>query len=128
MYPRDLKYTKEHEWIRVEGDEGTVGITHFAQKELGDIVFVELPEEGEEVVQGDSFAVIESVKAVSDVYSPVSGTIIKVNQRLEDEPELINKDPYDEGWIVVIKIKDKDELEDLMSSEEYQELLEGEED
>jgi glycine cleavage system H protein len=128
MYPRDLKYTKEHEWIRVEGDEGTVGITHFAQKELGDIVFVELPEEGEEVVQGDSLAVIESVKAVSDVYSPISGTIIQVNQRLEDEPELINKDPYDEGWIVVIKIKDKDELEDLMSNEEYQELLEGEED
>jgi len=128
MYPKDLKYTKEHEWIRVEGDEGTIGITHFAQKELGDIVFIELPEEGEEVIQGDSLAVIESVKAVSDVYSPVSGTIIQVNQRLADEPELINKDPYDEGWIVVIKIKDMDELEALMSSEEYQESLEEEED
>lgn len=126
MFPEGLKYTREHEWARIEDEKVFVGITHHAQEELGDIVFVELPEKGMEVTQGDNLAVVESVKAVSDIYSPVSGKIVEINERLLDEPELINKDPYNQGWIVVIEPEDKKELDELMSSNEYKQMIEEE--
>ena len=119
MYPKDLKYTKTHEWIRVNGDEGVVGVTFYAQDQLGDIVFVELPEVGSQVTQGEAFCVVESVKAVSDCYSPVSGEVVKVNDSLATQPELINSDPYQDGWIMVVKIADQAELDELMDVEAY---------
>jgi glycine cleavage system H protein len=117
--PKDLLYTSEHEWIRVDGDQVYLGITDYAQHHLGDIVFVELPELDTEVVSGDSIAVVESVKAVSSVYSPVSGTVVENNEELEDSPELLNKDPYT-NHIAVINISNPDELEDLMSPAAYE--------
>ena len=117
--PKDLLYTSEHEWIRVNGDQVYLGITDYAQHHLGDIVFVELPELDTEVVSGDSLAVVESVKAVSSVYSPVSGTVVENNEELEDSPELLNEDPYT-NHIAVISISKPDELEDLMSPEAYE--------
>lgn len=119
-----LYYTKEHEWVKVDGDTGTIGISDHAQEELGDIVFVELPEEGEELSQGDAIGTIEAVKTVSDIYTPVSGEVIESNESLEEEAEKINQDPYGEGWIAKIKMSDKDELDDLMSAEEYEDMLE----
>lgn len=118
--PNDLLYTDEHEWIRVDGEQAYVGITDFAQHHMGDIVFVELPEVDTEVSAGESVAVVESVKAVSSVYSPVSGTIVEINEELEDSPELLNEDPY-ANHIVVIQMSNPDELEDLMSPEAYAE-------
>lgn len=122
MIPESLRYTKEHEWVKDEGD-GTVrvGITDYAQNQLGDVVFVELPQEGAEVSAGDSFAVVESVKAVSDIYAPVSGRIVAVNDSLEDQPELINEDPYGKGWIAVIEMRDPSELEQTLSADDYKE-------
>lgn len=117
--PKNLLYTSEHEWIRVEGDQVYLGITDYAQHHLGDIVFVELPELDTEVVTGDSIAVVESVKAVSSVYSPVSGTVVENNEELEDSPELLNEDPYT-NHIAVINISNPDELEDLMSPADYE--------
>lgn len=117
--PTDLKYSKEHEWVKVEGDIGVIGVTDFAQKQLTDIVFVELPENGKKVKAGKQMAVIESVKSVSDVFSPIDGEVIDVNEKLKESPEIINKDPYGEGWIVKVKIGDKKVLNSLMSSEEY---------
>ncbi|MBP8819700.1 MAG: glycine cleavage system protein GcvH [Syntrophomonadaceae bacterium] len=117
--PKDLLYTSEHEWIRVDGDQVYLGITDYAQHHLGDIVFVELPELDTEVVSGDSIAVVESVKAVSSVYSPVSGTVVENNEELEDSPELLNEDPYT-NHIAVINISNPDELEDLMSPAAYE--------
>jgi len=114
--PENLKYSKEHEWVKVDGEVGIVGVTDFAQKQLTDIVFVELPGKGKRVEQNKQMAVIESVKSVSDVFSPVSGEIIDVNEMLKDSPEIINKDPYGEGWIAKIKIKNKAELNNLMSA------------
>ena len=119
-----LYYTKEHEWVKVDGETGTMGISDHAQEELGDIVFVELPEEGEEFSQGDAIGTIEAVKTVSDIYTPVSGEVIEANESLEEEAEKINQDPYGEGWIAKIKMSDKDELDDLMSAEEYEDMLE----
>lgn len=119
-----LYYTKEHEWVKVDGETGTIGISDHAQEELGDIVFVELPEEGEELSQGDAIGTIEAVKTVSDIYTPVSGEVIESNESLEEEAEKINQDPYGEGWIAKIKMSDKDELDDLMSAEEYEDMLE----
>ncbi len=121
--PRELKYTKEHEWIRIEQDIGIVGITDFAQKQLTDIVFVELPEKGKRVEQGKQIATIESVKSVSDVFSPVSGEVLEVNNELGEKPEIINQDPYGKGWIVKLKIENKEEIERLMSAEEYENFL-----
>jgi len=121
--PTDLKYSKEHQWLKVEGDIAIVGVTDFAQKQLTDIVFVELPEKGKKVEQNKPFAVIESVKSVSDVFSPVTGEVIEVNNKLADNPDVINKDPYGEGWIAKIKIENKDQLNTLMSSEEYENLI-----
>lgn len=123
MYPDELRYTKDHEWIKVEGGTATVGITQYAQEALGDIVFVELPGTGESFEAGDVLGSIESVKAVSDVYTPVSGEVKAVNEALEDAPETINSDPYGAGWILKMTIENESELEELMDSAEYQEFL-----
>ena len=125
MNPKELKYTKEHEWIKVEGDIATMGITDHAQEKLTDVVFVELPKKGKVVKQSETLAVLESVKAVSDVYSPVSGEVVEVNETLTDKPALVNIKPYDEGWIVKLKVKDSKELDNLMTAEEYEEFLKG---
>lgn len=117
-------YSKDHEWILVEGNQVKVGITDFAQSQLGDIVFVELPEVGDSVNRGDGIMVIESVKAAADAYSPVSGSIVAVNEDLMDAPETINEDPYEGGWLVVIELNDESELEDLLSPEEYKSFTE----
>ena len=121
--PEDLQYTKSHEWVRIEGDTATIGITDHAQDELGDVVFVELPEEGDTFDADESFGTVESVKAVSDLYTPVGGEVVEVNSALEDAPENINEDPYGEGWIV--KLRTTDEA-DLLSSEEYEKVVEEE--
>jgi glycine cleavage system H protein len=123
-YPEDLKYTKEHEWVRVENGNARVGITSYAQDQLGDVVFVELPEVGTELKAGAMFATVESVKAVSDVYAPVSGTIVEVNEALNDSPELVNEDPYNDGWMIVIELSDPSELDNLMDSKAYQKMVE----
>ncbi len=124
--PEGLYYTEDHEWVDMEDGTGRVGITDHAQDELGDIVFVELPRKGEEFEQHDNFGVIESVKAVSDMYIPVSGTIAEVNEELLDSPELINDEPYEGGWIIEIEVSAEDELDELMDAEEYKEYLEEE--
>ncbi len=121
--PENLKYTKDHEWARIEDDVATVGITDFAQSELGDIVYVELPEVGSRTVQNESFGTIEAVKAVSDLFAPLSGEVVEVNEALADQPELINKDPYGEGWIIKIKLSNPDEVNNLLSKEQYEELI-----
>lgn len=126
MYPADLKYTSEHEWIKIEGNKARMGITFHAQEELGDIVFVELPELDSELSAGQGMAVVESVKAVSDVYAPVSGIIVEVNESLQTSPELVNKDSYGEGWIAVMELKDPKEAEELMDASAYEEFLESE--
>lgn len=118
---KGLYYSEDHEWVKVEGDEGYVGITDFAQSQLGDIVYVELPEVDDELEQEDDFAAIESVKAASDVYMPVSGKVLEANEDLLDSPELLNSDPFD-SWIVKVELTDKSQLDDLMSSEEYEEF------
>jgi len=123
MVPEGHKYTKEHEWLRVEGEEAVIGITEYAQSELGDITFVELPEKGREVGRSASIATVESVKAASDVYSPVSGKIIEANGALADTPELINQSPYEEGWICRISVTDASETENLMDAEAYENYL-----
>jgi glycine cleavage system H protein len=121
--PEDLQYTKSHEWVRIEGDTATIGITDHAQDELGDVVFVELPEEGATFDAGESFGTVESVKAVSDLYTPVGGEVVEVNSALEDAPENINEDPYGEGWIVKLRTTDG---ADLLSPEEYEKVVEEE--
>ena len=121
--PDELKYTSGHEWIRVEGDSVVVGITEFAQGELGDVVFVEIETEGEEIERGDIFGTIEAVKTVSDLYMPVTGKVEAVNKALEDQPELVNSQPFDDGWMIRIKVTDLSQLEDLMSAEEYRTLI-----
>lgn len=120
MYPENYRYTKEHEWVRVEGEMATVGITHHAQNELGDIVYVDLPKAlPMSVMQGDTFGSVESVKAVSDIYSPISGDVVEVNEILGGTPEKLNEDPHDSAWLVRIKISDVSEIEKLMTSAEY---------
>ena len=121
--PNNLKYSSDHEWLRVEGDEAYVGITDFAQNELGDIVFVEVDTVGDTLEKGEVFGTIEAVKTVSDLLLPVGGKIMELNGRLEDEPELINKDPYADGWIVKIKISDPTEVENLLDAAAYKELI-----
>lgn len=123
--PEGLFYTKEHEWIKIEGNIGTIGITDYAQSALGDVTFVELPQVGDELKQFETFASIESVKAVSDVYAPISGKVTKVNAQLSTSPEFINQSPYEQGWLVVIKIFDEKEKDNLMSAAEYKQYLEG---
>ena len=118
--PDNLKYTKNHEWIRVEGNEAYIGITEFAQGELGDIVFVEVETTGDNLAREESFGTIEAVKTVSDVFMPVSGEVIEFNSKLESNPELINKDPYGEGWMIKVKIADLEELANLLDAESYE--------
>jgi glycine cleavage system H protein len=125
MYPDDLRYSKEHEWVRAEGAQATIGITSFAADELGDIVFVELPEVGTELKQFATVGVVESVKAVSDLYAPISGTVTEVNQGLADRPELLNSDPFGEGWIMKIDLADDAGLDELMDAAAYQEMTAG---
>jgi len=125
MYPQDLYYTRDHEWVRVEGEVATVGITDFAQKQLGDVVYVELPALGTQLEVHQTIGAIESVKAVSDVFSPVSGEVIAVNEKLNDSPEIVNQDPYGEGWIIKLKMKNKDDLNQLMTSSEYEKYVES---
>jgi glycine cleavage system H protein len=122
-FPEGLKYSKEHEWVLVEGTMATIGITEYAQEELGDIVYVELPEIGEKIVKDDPFGAVESVKAVSDVYAPVSGSVLEINDVLPDNPETINDDPYGDGWMIRVELSDKDDLTDLMDAEEYAEYV-----
>ena len=121
--PDNLKYTEEHEWIAVEGDIATVGVTDYAQGELGDLVFIELPEVEDQVTFGESFGTVEAVKAVSDLFAPLSGSVAEINELLADDPEIVNKDPYGEGWMIKIKISDADELTALLSAESYKELI-----
>ena len=123
--PEGLFYTKEHEWAKIEGNQVTVGITDYAQSTLGDITFIELPEVGVEVAQSDTLAAVESVKAASDVYAPLSGKVIKVNQLLESSPEIINQSPYEDGWLVVIELKDESEKEKLLDHSSYKTYIEG---
>jgi len=123
--PQNLKYTNEHEWISVEGEVATVGITSFAQGELGDIVFVEIETEGETLGKGDTFGTIEAVKTVSDLFMPVGGEVLEINPLLESSPELVNKDPYGEGWLIRISITNPAELDGLLSADDYQAMLEA---
>jgi len=122
-YPDDLKYTKEHEWARIDGNKATLGITQFAVDQLGDITQVELPKEGEKLRAGEPFGTVESVKAVSDLFAPLTGTVTKVNDPLNDSPEYVNDDCYDEGWMVQIELANAGEVEKLMSADQYQEFL-----
>lgn len=119
-FPEDLRYSKEHEWVLVEGNVATIGITDYAQDQLGDIVFVELPAIGDKVSKEDAFGVVESVKAVSDIYAPVSGRVLEVNDDLPDNPEMLNEDPYGDGWIIKIEMNDPDDLKDLLTATEYE--------
>jgi glycine cleavage system H protein len=123
--PAELKYTEDHEWVRVEGDNATVGITDFAQGELGDVVFVEIETEGEELDKGETFGTVEAVKTVSDLFMPVGGEVAEVNESLADEPELVNKDPYGKGWMIKIKMSDSSELDDLLSADDYKKMIEA---
>lgn len=125
--PEELQYTRSHEWVRTEGDTATIGITDHAQDELGDIVFVELPEAGRQVTKGGEAAVVESVKAASDVYSPVSGKVVAVNEALSDKPETINEDAYGEGWLFVLQPSEPDQMNELLSPDDYATLLDDEE-
>lgn len=119
MYPSQYRYTKEHEWIAVDGESATIGITHHAQDQLGDVVFVELPEVGAKLQVNSSFGAVESVKAVSDIYAPISGDVTEVNEAIVDKPEMLNSDPHGDGWLIRLKIFDKTELETLMNAEQY---------
>ena len=122
-FPNDVKYTKDHEWLRIEGNEAYVGITHFAQSELGDIVYLDVDTEGESLEKEEVFGSVEAVKTVSDLFMPVNGEVLEFNENLEDNPELINSDPYGDGWIIKVSISNSSELEDLLSSEDYQNLV-----
>lgn len=121
--PKDLKYSKEHEWVRAAGDTVVIGITDHAQEQLGDVVYVELPSVGSEISQFESFGTVESVKAASDLYAPVSGKVVEVNDALKEHPELVNESPYDKAWMIKVKLKDKKELDVLLSPADYDELV-----
>lgn len=123
--PADLRYTKDHEWVRVEGDVAVVGVTDFAQGELGDVVFVEIETEGEELAKGETFGTVEAVKTVSDLFMPVGGEVNVVNEALADDPELVNKDPYGEGWMIKVNMSDATELGELMDADAYKAMIEA---
>jgi glycine cleavage system H protein len=122
-FPTDLKYTKDHEWIRVSDKTGIVGITDYAQGELGDVVFVELPAVGTKLQQGKTFGTIEAVKAVSDLYAPVTGVVVEINKEVQDSPELVNKEPYERGWMIKVTLEHPDELAALLDAEAYKQLI-----
>ena len=122
-YPENLQYTKDHEWLRVNGDNGAIGITDFAQNALGDVVYVELPKVGDKFEQGDPFGSVESVKSVSELFIPVSGQVTAINEKLLDEPELVNSSPYQDGWMIQLKIKDAGEVDSLLSALEYEDFV-----
>ncbi|TCL37153.1 glycine cleavage system H protein [Anaerospora hongkongensis] len=124
-FPNELKYTKDHEWVRLEGSRAVVGITAFAQSELGDIVFIEVPPVGKKISIHSNLSVVESVKAVSDIYAPLTGTVVAINEQLADQPELVNQDPYGEGWIAVLELENSEELTQLLDVEQYQALALG---
>lgn len=121
--PKDLRYSEEHEWVKVEDGKVRIGITHFAQSELGDIVFVELPQVGDEIKTDDPFGSVESVKTVSELYAPISGTVVEVNADLEDSPEFVNESPYEKAWMIVVEPADASEIENLMTAEQYEKLI-----
>jgi glycine cleavage system H protein len=121
--PKELRYSEEHEWVKVEGDKVRVGITDFAQSELGDIVFVELPEVGAEVKANEPFGSVESVKTVSELYAPISGKVVEVNEELNDNPEFVNESPYEKAWMIVIEPADLSEVDNLMTAEQYEEMI-----
>lgn len=123
--PDNLKYTKDHEWLKIDGDEALIGITEFAQKELGDIVFIEVETEGESLDAGEAFGTIEAVKTVSDLFMPLAAEVLEFNEELESNPEIVNKDPYGEGWIVKIKFTDPSGLDELLDADSYKELIEA---
>jgi len=123
--PENLKYTKDHEWIKIDGEEAYIGITDYAQNELGDIVFVEIETEGEKLDKEEVFGTVEAVKTVSDIFMPISGEVLEVNSKLEDSPEIVNKDPYGEGWLIKIKISDQSELDDLLDASKYKDLIQA---
>ena len=125
-FPDDLQFTRDHEWARVQGKRITVGITDFAQDQLGDVVYVELPEVGDELKRGETFGVVESTKAVSDLFAPVSGKVVEVNGPLVDAPQSVNEDPYEEGWMIVVEISDPAELSELMDAKTYRKFVEEE--
>ena len=122
-FPDNLRYTKDHEWLRIENNEAYVGITSFAQSELGDIVYIDIDSEGEQLEKEEVFGSVEAVKTVSDLFMPINGEVLEFNEKLEDNPELINSDPFGEGWIIKISISDNSELEDLLSSDDYEKLV-----
>ncbi|HEY4579249.1 MAG TPA: glycine cleavage system protein GcvH [Savagea sp.] len=124
--PKDLVYSKDHEWVKSEDGNYRIGITHFAQSELGDIVFVELPEEGDDITAGEPFGSVESVKTVSELYAPISGKVVAVNEELEDSPEFVNESPYENAWMIVVEPSDASEVDELMSAEEYEQMTSGE--
>ena len=124
-FPNNLKYTREHEWVRAEGDEGLIGITDFAQKALGDVVFVDIDTDGETLAAGERFGTVEAVKTVSDLFMPIGGTVISLNTNLEVAPETVNKEPYGEGWMIRIQINNPAELDGLMSAAEYEDFTDG---
>jgi glycine cleavage system H protein len=121
--PSELKYSKEHEWVKVEGNTVTIGITEYAQGELGDIVFVELPEVDDEINEGDTFGSVESVKTVSELYAPVSGKVVESNDELEDSPEFVNESPYEKAWMVKVELSDESQLDELLTAEQYSEMI-----
>ncbi|MEK5233086.1 glycine cleavage system protein GcvH [Lysinibacillus sp. FSL K6-0232] len=121
--PKDLRYSEEHEWVKVEDGKVRIGITHFAQSELGDIVFVELPQVGDEIKTDDPFGSVESVKTVSELYAPISGTVVEVNADLEDSPEFVNESPYEKAWMIVVEPADASEVDKLMTAEQYEEMI-----
>ena len=121
--PSEFKYSKEHEWVKVEGNTATIGITEYAQGELGDIVFVELPDVDDEINEGDTFGSVESVKTVSELYAPVSGKVVETNDELEDSPEFVNESPYEKAWMVKVELSDESQLDELLSADQYKEMI-----